>query len=150
MGKILHPGDKFKWGIAEKTKILSALVNVEGSPYKLGAKWPDCEPEPTGPVDCSGLTRWAFSLCGLFLPHGSFNQIKVCKPIVKNASPLCLGFADLHPPIGLPDHVNIVLDKKYVIEARADYGKVVLRPISAWEAQKGFLGWHYLEGTIEI
>ncbi len=150
MAKILKPFDDFKWTIAERTKVLSALVEAEGAKYKLGAKWPKCEPNPTGPIDCSGLVSWAFSICGLFLPDGSFNQIKVCKPFPGNPVPLCLGFADLHPPAGVVDHVNIVLDKTYVIEARADFDKVVLRPVVNWQKQKGFLGWHFIEGTLEV
>jgi cell wall-associated NlpC family hydrolase len=143
--------DKFEWGDYDRALVLKALRSVIGMPYQRGAKWPECEPKPTGPIDCSGLTRWAFAQGGVLLPHGSFEQIKVCQPWPfrnRAPEPLCLGFADLHPPAAVADHVNIILDDENVIEAREDYGGVVLRPRSKWEHQRGFMGWYRIRGTI--
>ena len=147
----LKPGDKFTWDHVQQGWVLEELKEMLGRPYERGAKWKDGERQPFGKIDCSGLVRWAFSLRGLLLPHGSFNQIAVCKkwphPI---PVPLCLGFADLSGADGVVDHVNIVFNADSVIEARADFGKVVRRPISNWEKQKGFLGWHYVPGTVAV
>lgn len=143
--------DKFKWGDYDRALVLKALRGVIGAPYLLGGKWPDGEKQPSGPIDCSGLVRWAFSISNVWLPHGSFEQIKVCEPWPfknRKAEPLCLGFADLHPPAGVVDHVNIILDEESVIEARADYGAVILRPREKWEHQLGFKGWYRVRGTI--
>lgn len=138
--------DDFSWNAATRGHVLRKLGGVIGAPYLRGAKWRLKEENPTTPIDCSGLVRWALSHGDALVPEGSFNQYKLAWKINsrKHLQPLCFGFGDLHEPFGLVDHVNIVFDDKHVIEARADFGRVVLRPIKNWEKQRGFLGWHYL------
>jgi cell wall-associated NlpC family hydrolase len=129
------------------------MLKQLGKPYQFGAKWPSTDTDPQSPVDCSGFSRWAIAQGRdghgrqTLLPHGCINQIKVCTPLgIQKPCRLDLGFADLHGNDGAPDHVIIKLDDVWVIEARgpqqgADYNKIIKRPISVWEAQKGFLGW---------
>ncbi len=127
--------------------IVSA-AEMLGSPYLMGAKW---EPGAScaslrGPVDCSGFARWVLSLDGREIPDGSYNQILVCTrlPDGKQANPpaLSLGF---FKEVGSSsvDHVVISTGTGVVIEARgAPYNCVILRPVSAWIAQPGFLGFY--------
>lgn len=114
------------------------------------------DPEPVD-FDCSGLSRWIIGQGTqdngrtIIIPHGCINQIKFCKPMVfVKPRPLDLGFADLSKQDGKPDHVVIVLDSINVIEARGNpYNKVILRPVSAWENQKGFLGFWSVPGVYD-
>jgi cell wall-associated NlpC family hydrolase len=97
-------------------------------------------------VDCSGFARWVLANAGVELPDGSFNQIKVCSrlPEAQQADPpaLSLGFFQA-PGAAAVDHVVISMGHGVVIEARgAPYNCVLLRPVSAWNAQKGFLGFY--------
>lgn len=56
---------------------------VQGSPYKLGAKWPlgaDSSAVRGTPVDCSGFVRWILDRCGVRLPDGSQAQgLRLCQ-----------------------------------------------------------------------
>ena len=143
--------DKFEWGDFDRAVVLKALRGAIGKKYLLGAKWGESEKDPQGPIDCSGLARWAFAQSSVLLPHGSCEQIKCCEPWPfrnRKPEPLCLGFADMHPPTGAVDHVNIILDDENVIEARADYGAVITRTRAKWEHQLGFKGWYRIRGTI--
>lgn len=121
-----------------------------GAPYLLGAKWtPGTQPAALrGPVDCSGLARWVLSLAGIEVPDGSYEQIKVCTRLPadqqENPPALSLGFMDPDYDGPAPvDHVIISTGTGVVIEARgAPYNCVILRPVSRWIAQKGFLGFY--------
>lgn len=136
-----------------------------GKPYAIGyedkttKKWmvkgkPSISNSEPADFDCSGLSRWA---CGqgmdenrrvIVLPHGCIEQLKFCEPLGnQRPRPFDLGFADLRGGDGAPDHVVIVIDNANVIEARGNpIGKVITRPIAAWEAQKGFLGFWSVPG----
>ncbi len=142
------------WQEGERAAVLAGLAKRLGAPYQFGAKWKDGDADPAGGVDCSGLSRWAFSLGGVLLPHGSNAQFEACEKWPGKPVPLVLGFADLHGEDSIVDHVVIGFDQWNVIEARAhqegkDYGKVITRPYAAWERQRGFLGWYFIPGTIE-
>ncbi len=114
-----------------------------GRPYKMGGKLHlgDPEPDKKMPVDCSGLTRWAYSTEGIYIPEGSGNQYVHSYPA--DAIIGALGFFKNKEKVY---HVGIMIDEKQVIEARAqetgkDYGKVILRPRRNWEAYPFFSGW---------
>lgn len=132
--------------------ILSA-VEMLGVPYLLGAKWDPGLPKSNirGPIDCSGFSRWILSLAGVTLPDGSYNQIKVCTKLPgsqqSDPPPLSLGF--YQPPTGQSvDHVVVSCGNGVVIEARgAPHNQVILRPVSAWIAQPGFLGFYSAPGN---
>lgn len=129
--------------------VISA-VEMLGCPYQLGAKWtPGAQAHDIrGPVDCSGFSRWVLSLDGIEIPDGSYEQIKVCSRLPadqqENPPALSLGFMDPDYDGPAPvDHVVISTGTGVVIEARGEpYNCVILRPVSRWNAQKGFLGFY--------
>lgn len=111
-----------------------------GKPYLLGAKWTINDPDPTGPIDCSGFVRWVFSRGGIVIPDGSYNEILSCHKDVAMPFPGDLGF--FRSREGVIDHVGMVYDDYLVIEARgAPYGEVIVRPIKKWENYELFAGW---------
>lgn len=127
--------------------IISA-VEMLGTPYLLGAKWAPGTPCAAlrGPIDCSGFSRWVLSLDGISIPDGSYNQILVCTKLTpdqqNNPPALSLGFFQA-PGTTAVDHVVISTGTGVVIEARGEpYNCVILRPVSAWIAQQGFLGFY--------
>lgn len=123
-------------------------IRMIGTPYLLGSKWAPgtpCEALRT-PVDCSGLSRWALAFDGIELPDGSFNQIAVCTRLPddqqQNPPARSLGFFKA-PSASAVDHVVISTGTGVVIEARgAPYNSIILRPVAAWNAQPGFLGFY--------
>ena len=127
-----------------------------GVPYLWGAKPRLSETAPKA-CDCSGFSRWVIGQGNapdgkyINLPVGSHDQFLLCKPVPCAPRPLDLGFADLHGGDARADHVVVRLDAEWVIEARGhqvgkDFGKVIARPVAAWEAQKGWLGWRAVPG----
>lgn len=123
--------------------VISA-VEMLGSPYLLGAKWAPGAPAASlrGPVDCSGFARWVLALANIEIPDGSYNQIGVCTklPPEQQANPPALSLGFFGDPV---EHVVISTGTGVVVEARGEpYGCVILRPVSAWNAQTGFLGFY--------
>jgi cell wall-associated NlpC family hydrolase len=113
-----------------------------GTPYKLGAKWSPNEPNPKGPIDCSGFVRWVLSRGGISIPDGSYEQILACHKEVGMEMPGDLGFFK-NKDTGVIDHVGMIYDDFLVIEARgAPYNEVIVRPIKKWEAYEYFVGWY--------
>lgn len=125
--------------------IVAAARSRLGIPYNYGSKWTLADENPRGPIDCSGLTIWAYyqgSKGKLILPHGSHAQFGVsleCRS-PRVARPGDLGFfrkagASCH-------HVGILANETEVIEARGEpYNQVIIRPRSKWEAWHEFTGW---------
>ena len=56
--------------------IAAAVSKDNGAKYRAGGSGPDA-------FDCSGLVMWSYAQAGVYLPHGSRNQINVVKPITK-------------------------------------------------------------------
>jgi cell wall-associated NlpC family hydrolase len=56
------------------TAALTAARTRIGSAYAMGATGP-------GAFDCSGLTMWAFARAGVALPHSSFAQFGMGRPV---------------------------------------------------------------------
>lgn len=121
-----------------------------GSPYQFGSKLPilvDWKSIIGQPTDCSGLSLWTLFQAGVKLPDGAANQFKVCTklPAAWQGDPpaLALGF---YSPDNTPekiDHVVVSMGAGVVIEARGEpYNCVICRPVAAWAAQKGFLGFY--------
>lgn len=125
---------------------LISAAETLGSPYLLGAKWEPGTPCASlrGPIDCSGFARWVLSLEGIEIPDGSYNQIMVCTRLPEdqqsNPPALSLGF---YKPAASVDHVVVSTGTGVVIEARGEpYNCVIVRPVAAWAAQPGFLGFY--------
>ena len=127
--------------------ILTAFETL-GSPYLLGAKW-DLGVIPANlrtPIDCSGFARWTLYNAGILIPDGSYNQITVCTKLPddqqENPPALSLGFYQA-PGSPAVDHVIVSTGTGVVIEARGTpYDAVIVRPVAAWLAQPGFLGFY--------
>lgn len=126
--------------------ILEAVAYL-GNPYGFGSKW-EIGSLPTfgDPIDCSGFSRYVLNKAGFTLPDGSYDQIKVCTKLPassQNDPPaLCLGFYQSPDSVQV-DHVVISCGHGVVIEARGKpYDSVILRPVSAWINQPGFLGFY--------
>lgn len=158
------------WQAGEVDRVVNLALKQMGKPYAIGGKdrsgkWvvrgkPDIYNEDPEEFDCSGFSRWIIGQGmktdgrRILIPHGAQEQLAFCKPVTKNPRPLDLGFGDmdLDPKDPRPiDHVIIRLTDTMVIEARGpqkgrDYGKVITRPVSAWENWKGFMGWWRAEG----
>lgn len=119
-----------------------------GSPYLLGAKWEPGTPRANlrGPVDCSGFSRWVLAIAGIQIPDGSYCQIDVCSrlPEDQQSNPPALSLGFYRNPAGtVVDHVVVSVGTGVVIEARGEpYNCVILRPVAAWNAQPGFLGFY--------
>lgn len=102
-----------------------------GKPYRLKAEWPLNKVDPPD-WDCSEMVEWCLGQHGIYVPDGSFNQYAFMEPVAHPwPGTFFFGASD---DLATINHVNFVLDAYYVIEARADKGKVVLRPVSAWMA----------------
>lgn len=56
--------------------IAAALTKESGARYRAGGTGPNA-------FDCSGLVKWAYEQAGVYLPHGSDNQIVVVKRVSK-------------------------------------------------------------------
>lgn len=112
-----------------------------GKPYGYGSKWKTGDANPTGPVDCSGFTKWAYSLWnGKYLPPGS--QAQYDMGTLGLATYGALGFFATGRDPKKVHHVGILLNDD-VIEARGKpYNEVILRPRVKWEAWKEFMGWY--------
>ena len=159
------------WKAGEVERVIELAKAQLGKPYAIGGPDPVTgiwsvrgKPEITDPnpseMDCSGFSRWLIgqgvqeSGLRIVLPHGAQEQIGKCMAVASGWRPLDLGFGDMDmdPKDPRPiDHVIIRLDERTVIEARGpqkgrDYGKVITRPVSAWEAWPGFLGFWRVPG----
>ena len=64
-------------GESIQVAINAALSKESGAHYRAGGSGPNA-------FDCSGLVKWSFEQAGVYLPHGSNNQIKVVKRISKD------------------------------------------------------------------
>ncbi len=159
--------EEVAWPVSERERVLELLWQQLGVPYAIGGKdpktgkWivrgkPHIARKDPDEFDCSGLSRWIIAQgrandgSRTILPHGTRFQIKKCQPIHGDILPLDLGFADMDGNGGI-DHVIVRYSDTLVVEARGpqegkDYGKVIHRPVSAWEAWRGFYGWWRVPG----
>ena len=88
--------------------VLGAARNALGTRYSYGGT------SPASGFDCSGLTRWAWSKGGDWLPHNAWQQYRVIRqhPGRRHLEPGDLLF--FYRPI---THVAIYVGKGYMIEA---------------------------------
>lgn len=130
----------------DRKTLLGAAVSKWGSNYLFGAKWPLNNPEPDGPVDCSGFTRWVYAQIGIDISEGSTAQ-HANSTQEQFVLPGDLVF--LHTPLGINDehHVGMVYDQYFIIESRGiikngqEIGYVMLRSRKEWEARPDFVGY---------
>jgi len=153
--------------IEEVNRLLDKAESYIGTPYATPKRRDDGTYSKAGKpdlndslpmyFDCSGFTRWIIGQGRnkhggrVVLPHGSYNQIIVCKPVATNPLPLDLGFSSSKKG-GKINHVIINFRGANVIEARGhrkgkDYGKVIFRPRIKWENFAGFYGWFRIGGV---
>lgn len=130
----------------DRKALIAAAVSQWGKPYQFGAKWSVINnPNPVGPIDCSGFVRWAYSRIAIEIPDGSTAQ-HMNSTSESFALPGDLVF--LHTPLGINDehHVGMIYDQYLVIEARGiikdgvEVGFVMLRPRAEWEARGDYVG----------
>ncbi len=124
----------------DRQKLVALAVSKVGRPYGYGSKWALSEPSPTGAVDCSGFIRWLYARsAGIVLPDGSYNQYDATDPC-QDPLPGDVGF--FRNSDGLIDHVGMIANDEYMVEARGEpFNHVILRPRSKWEAWPEFTGY---------
>lgn len=151
------------WDQKEIDRVIEIAFQQVGKPYRWGGKPRFTDPNPVD-MDCSGFVRYVIAQGRdtegrkIFLPEGSFQQIKACRPLlVEPWRPLDIGFSN-HDSDPEPEHVILRVDSSRVIEARGcskhkghdpedcPYGKVIIKPVAVWEAFPGFLGWFRAAG----
>ena len=98
---------------AEQPPAFAAAVRAArariGSPYAMGASGP-------GAYDCSGLMIAAFAAAGKGLPHSSFAQFALGRPVAREAiRPGDLVFFDTSGPGA--SHVGVAAGKGTVVSA---------------------------------
>jgi cell wall-associated NlpC family hydrolase len=133
-----------------------ALIAQFGKPYKFGAKWILATENPSGPVDCSGFSRWGWMRAGAEVPEGSTAQHADSMAIDKKFIRLGdYGFLKTADP-NIEHHVGLVISKDFMIEARGlifngiEIGSVCIHPLNEWEARPDFLGYFRPKSVVAI
>ena len=125
----------------DRERLIKLAVSRLGNPYRFGAKWRLSNPDDRGNIDCSGFTRWLYYQAGVSIPEGSQAQYEGSVPV---AIPLKgdLGFFWSSEDKKIVNHVGLIADEEYIIEARGKpYNEVILRPRAKWEAYSLFTGY---------
>lgn len=119
--------------------------NLIGIKYKFGAEWVDRSKMPEF-LDCSEFIEGVFAIAKLPMPDGSGAQYEFTNPLPAGARPQ-VGDLGFFRKDGAIDHVGMVYDAVFMIEARAldpkasfKTGEVILRPIKKWTDWKEFTG----------
>ncbi len=113
-------------------------MRMLGRYYIYGAK-ADANNDTPVAFDCSGLVCYLYARRNVRLPDGSDELYRASLPVTDPR----LGDLGFFKAKDKPcHHVGILFGDK-VLEARgAPYGKVILRPRTAWENWKEFSGWY--------
>lgn|SRR3990167_1218382 len=133
----------------QKDTIRKAIVDsarkLIGIKYEFGAEWTDHSLPPDA-LDCSELCEGVYKINGLRIPDGSQNQFDFTVPS-RIPLPGDLIFFGKGGNYNKIYHVGLIFDEHNVIEARGfqpessfETGKVILRPIKAWQAYPNFCG----------
>lgn len=133
----------------DRNVLIWSAVQQWGKPYQFGAKWPLNNPDPFGPVDCSGFSRWVWAQMKVDIPEGSTAQHEQSIQISPAILILPGDLMFLKMPLSVEDmhHVGLVYDKYLVIEARGiisggkEIGSVQFRTRKEWEARPDFVGY---------
>jgi cell wall-associated NlpC family hydrolase len=129
--------------------VVNEAINMVGTPYEFGAKWPIHCCTPKGPIDCSGLTRWAYcQALGIDIGDGSQNQHDNSVP-VDSPWPGDLCFFGHNKRQDDIYHVGICRSQTEVVEAHGHMKLspddktfcVTVRSRQLWEAYPDFVGW---------
>src|SRR5258707_1605020 len=67
--------------------------------------------------DCSELVEVGFAKLGILVPDGSYNQDKICVPIIGNPVVGDLGFK-WHPDTEVIHHIGIYIGNDNIVEAK--------------------------------
>ncbi len=127
-------------------QLTSEARKLLGIPYDFGAEWTDYNKKPDA-LDCSEMIEGIFKICGLQMPDGSQNQFNFTMA-TNNPMPGDLGFFGKSKDMNKIYHVGLVFDEFNIIEARGfqpessfETGKVIIRPMAAWENYVNFVGY---------
>lgn len=94
--------------------------------------------------DCSELAEVAYAKINLFLPDGSYNQVKMCDRVVGDPLIGDLGFK-WHPDTEVIHHVGIYIGNGIIVEAKGKAWGVVATPIKTFEASPDWAFWGRLK-----
>lgn len=131
---------------AIRKNLVANAAKLLGIPYRRGAEWTHFDVLPEE-LDCSEMVEGVYTLQGLKMPDGSWNQFAFTVPA---ATPK-IGDLAFFGRGGRPNeiyHSGIVYDDFQIIEcrdfdpnARFETGRIILRPRKNWEAYKNFVGY---------
>lgn len=124
-------------------RFVSLGLRLIGKPYIFGVEVDLFDPDPTHikALDCSELTEWLFAQIKLFIPDGSYNQIKHTTPVEKgNVRIGDLGFK-ANPENGVVHHVGVYIGDGKVLEAKGTAWGTILTDKIEFEASTHFLSW---------
>ena len=134
----------------------AAGVSKLGAPYLFGAKWILTDLDPSGPVDCSGFSRWWWARANISVPEGSTAQhadaVLIDKKFTRVGDYAFLHTADPN----VEHHVGIIYDELLMIESRGiivdgkEIGNVCFHRRSEWEARPDFLGYFRPKSVVAI
>lgn len=135
--------DKSTFDLSIATKIIEKAKSLlpYNVKYHYGADCFDLDPSKCKQIDCSGLTRYAYSaLSGVKITHSAAGQ-------AQEARNFCVKPEDLLPGdfIVMTDkdattkwknisHIAIYIGNGQMIEAASSQGGVVIRPITRWKS----------------
>ncbi len=128
------------------SKLVDFLKRQVGKPYVFGV---ENDPKENNwdkylAWDCSELVEVAFLKLGIQVPDGSYNQDKVCVPIVGDPVIGDLGFK-WHPDTQVIHHVGVYIGDGNVIEAKGKAWGVVMTPIKTFEDSPDWSHWARLK-----
>jgi cell wall-associated NlpC family hydrolase len=136
-------------------KLVRLGKSLVGKPYRLGAEvniqqfLKDPRAENIKEIDCSELVEVLFAVIGITVPDGSYNQIKVCRPII--GEQLCIGDLGFkaNPDNGVVHHVGIYIGDNTILEAKGKAWGTVLTPLATYAASSHFYQWGRLKCIAE-
>jgi len=125
----------------EKNQIESMLLPLIGKPYEWGIEVPEDTPlDKIRAFDCSEMVEWLYKgALGYQMPDGSWNQFNICERI---QDPECgdLGFKK-NLESGIINHVGVVINHRFLVEAKGHKFGIVKTPIMEFESSINFAAW---------
>lgn len=117
-----------------------------GKPYVFGVENDPSESDwkKYTAWDCSELVEVAYAKLNIVVPDGSYNQEKVCVPIVGDPIIGDLGFK-WHPDTQVIHHVGIYIGNDFVIEAKGKAWGVVKTAKKDFENSPDWAFWKRLK-----
>lgn len=117
-------------GLHWRLAVASLACRYIGTRYVWGGKkWPG--------IDCSGLSRIAYRIAGITLPHGSWIQQSKCRK-VSSPKQSDLFFVYSRRRVR---HVGLMVGHGFVVHARGVAYGTIAEKIQAVSHRPGFFGW---------